>query len=112
MLLLAATWMGFPLWMLVATAGLRTIPRSVLEAAELDGAGRWRTFRDVTLPLLLPLLGAAFVIRGITAFNQFYLFRVLRAAGRDDDPVHVQLQRVRLHRRRRACSRSARRSTS
>jgi ABC-type sugar transport system permease subunit len=75
-LLVAATWIGWPLWMLVATAGLRTIPRSVSEAAALDGAGRLRSFRDVTLPLLLPLLGAAFVIRGIAAFNQFYLFYV------------------------------------
>jgi multiple sugar transport system permease protein len=75
-LLVAATWIGWPLWMLVATAGLRTIPRSVTEAAALDGAGRFRLFRDVTLPLLLPLLGAAFVIRGIAAFNQFYLFYV------------------------------------
>ncbi len=75
-LLVAATWIGWPLWMLVATAGLRTIPRSVSEAAALDGAGRFRLFRDVTLPLLLPLLGAAFVIRGIAAFNQFYLFYV------------------------------------
>ncbi|OGO58468.1 MAG: hypothetical protein A2V85_18185 [Chloroflexi bacterium RBG_16_72_14] len=77
MLLVASTWMGWPLWMLVATAGLRTIPRAVSEAAELDGAGRWRRFRDVTLPLLLPLLGAAFVVRGIAQFNQFYLFYVL-----------------------------------
>jgi ABC-type sugar transport system permease subunit len=76
-LLVAATWMGWPLWMLVATAGLRTIPRSVTEAAELDGAGRWRRFRSVTLPLLLPLLSAAFVVRGIAAFNQFYLFWIL-----------------------------------
>jgi ABC-type sugar transport system permease subunit len=76
-LLVAATWMGWPLWMLVATAGLRTIPRSVDEAAELDGASRWRRFRDVTLPLLMPLLGAAFIVRGISAFNQFYLFYVI-----------------------------------
>jgi ABC-type sugar transport system permease subunit len=76
-LLVVSTWMGFPLWMLVATAGLRTIPRAVHEAAELDGAGRWRAFLDVTLPLLLPLLGAAFIVRGIAQFNQFYLFYVL-----------------------------------
>ncbi len=76
-LLVAATWMGWPLWMLVATAGLRTIPRSVTEAAELDGADRWRRFRSVTLPLLLPLLGAAFVVRAIATFNQFYLFWIL-----------------------------------
>ena len=76
-LLLAGTWMGWPLWMLVATAGLRTIPRSVIEAAELDGADRWHRFSGVMLPLLLPLLGAAFIVRGIAAFNQFYLFWVL-----------------------------------
>ena len=76
-LLVAATWMGWPLWMLVATAGLRTIPRSVTEAAELDGADRWRRFRSVTLPLLLPLLSAAFIVRAIATFNQFYLFWIL-----------------------------------
>ena len=76
-LLIAATWMGFPLWMLVATAGLRTIPRSMREAAELDGASPARTFASVTLPLLVPLLGAAFIVRGVAAFNQFYLFFVV-----------------------------------
>ena len=74
---LAATWMGWPLWMLVATAGLRTIPRSIHEAAALEGASRWRLFAQVTLPLLVPLLAAAFVVRGVAAFNQFYLFWVL-----------------------------------
>lgn len=80
-LLLAATWMGWPIWMLVATAGLRTIPRSLHEAAELDGAGAWRRFRGVTLPLLLPLLSAALVVRGIATFNQFYLFWILNPNG-------------------------------
>jgi ABC-type sugar transport system permease subunit len=49
----------------------------VEEAAEIDGADRWRSFRSVTLPLLLPLLSAAFIVRGIATFNQFYLFWVL-----------------------------------
>ena len=91
-LLVAGTWMGFPLWMLVATAGLRTIPRSVGEAAEIDGAGRWRSFRSVTLPLLLPLLSAAFIVRGIATFNQFYLFWVLEPNQNADHCVDVQLR--------------------
>jgi ABC-type sugar transport system permease subunit len=82
-LLIAATWMGWPLWMLVATAGLRTIPRSVHEAAELEGAGVPRRFWQVTLPLLLPLLSAALVVRGIATFNQFYLFWILNPNGND-----------------------------
>jgi ABC-type sugar transport system permease subunit len=76
-LLIAGTWIGWPLMMLVATAGLRTIPRSVGEAAAIDGAGRWTTFRRITWPLLLPLLGPALVIKGIAVFNQFYLFYVM-----------------------------------
>lgn len=78
-LLVVATWMGWPLMMLVAIAGLRTIPRSVVDAARLDGAGTFARFRRITLPLLLPLLAPALVIRAVAAFNQFYLFYVLRA---------------------------------
>jgi ABC-type sugar transport system permease subunit len=84
-LLAIAGWMGFPLVMLVTVAGLRTIPRSTLEAAQLEGAGEWSRFRYVTLPLLMPLLAPALLIRGIGAFNQFYLFYVFGALG--DMPV-------------------------
>jgi ABC-type sugar transport system permease subunit len=76
-LLVVATWVGWPLMMLVAIAGLRTIPRAVHDAAMLDGAGAFSRFRRVTLPLLLPLLAPALVIRAVAAFNQFYLFYVL-----------------------------------
>ena len=76
-LLIAGTWAGWPLMMLVASAGLKTIPRGVGEAAALEGAGAFTRFRSVTLPLLLPLLAPALVIRGVAAFNQFYLFYVL-----------------------------------
>lgn len=94
-LLVAGTWMGFPLWMLVATAGLRTIPRGVGEAAELDGAGAWRRFWSVTLPLLLPLLSAAFIVRGIATFNQFYLFWVLEPNGNTNTVSTFSYQLIR-----------------
>jgi ABC-type sugar transport system permease subunit len=77
-LLVAGTWVGWPLMMLVATAGLRTIPQAVTDAARLDGAGAVARFRRITLPLLLPLLAPAVVIRAVAAFNQFYLFYVLQ----------------------------------
>ena len=75
--LMAATWIGWPLVFLAATAGLAMVPREMLEAARIDGAGAWRTFRSVLLPLLAPLLVPALVVRGLLAFNQFYLFYVL-----------------------------------
>ena len=48
---------------------------SVFDASAIDGAGAWQTFRHVTLPLLMPLLVPALIVRGIFAFNQFYLFQ-------------------------------------
>jgi len=79
-LLIAATWYGFPFIMLAATAGLKLVPIDVYEAAAIDGASGWTQFRYVTLPLLFPLLLPAVIIRSIFAFNQFYLFIAMRTS--------------------------------
>ncbi len=76
-LLVAGIWLGFPLIMLAASAGLKMIPEDVYEAAALDGASGLDLFKNITWPLLLPLLAPALIIRAIYAFNQFYLFFVL-----------------------------------
>ncbi len=76
-LLVAATWMGWPLIMLAATAGLKMIPADVYDAAAVDGASAWTRFRYITWPMLLPLLAPALILRIIFAFNQFYLFYVM-----------------------------------
>jgi ABC-type sugar transport system permease subunit len=73
-LLVAATWYGFPLIMLAATASLKLTPEEVYDAAAMDGAVGWQRFRWITWPLMLPLLAPALFVRGIFAFNQFYLF--------------------------------------
>ncbi len=80
-LLMAALWYGFPLVMLVATAGLEQVPAEVYDAAAMDGAGGWAQFRHITWPMLWPLLAPAVLIRAIFAFNQFYLFYVLQPPG-------------------------------
>jgi ABC-type sugar transport system permease subunit len=78
-LLIGATWIGWPLIMLAAAAGLKMIPPDVYDAAAIDGAGRFSRFRSITWPLLLPLLVPAIIIRSIFAFNQFYLFVVMQS---------------------------------
>jgi multiple sugar transport system permease protein len=75
-LLLASLWYGFPFLMLAASAGLKMLPTEVFDAAAIDGATPWQTFRHVTWPLLTPLLIPAIIIRAIFAFNQFYLFQM------------------------------------
>jgi len=64
-------WLGFPFMMVVVMGALTSIPKDVLEAAEVDGATRWQTFRLVTLPLLRPTLLPAVVLGTIWTFNQF-----------------------------------------
>jgi ABC-type sugar transport system permease subunit len=73
--LLAGMWYGFPFMMLAASAGLKTIPQDVFDAAAIDGAGPVQTFQSVTWQLMFPLIVPAMIIRGIFSFNQFYLFQ-------------------------------------
>ncbi len=76
---LGALWLGWPVMMLAASAGLALVPIDVYDAANVDGATRWEQFRYITLPLLWPLLAPALIVRGIFSFNQFYLFYVMGA---------------------------------
>lgn len=78
--LIPAVWYGFPLIMLAANAGLKTIPKEIFEAAAMDGAGSWQMLHHMTIPLLMPVLLPAIIIRAIYAFNQFYLFQAFFAA--------------------------------
>ncbi|MGE5308301.1 MAG: carbohydrate ABC transporter permease [Deltaproteobacteria bacterium] len=77
MVALADAWKVTPLVMLILLAGLQSIDRSLYKAARIDGAGTWYTFRRVTLPLLLPSITAAVIIRGIDAFRIFALPLIL-----------------------------------
>src|SRR5262249_25162356 len=56
-IILLAVWKNFGFNMLVFLAGLQAVPERLHEAARLDGAGDWRRFRRVTLPLLAPTFG-------------------------------------------------------
>jgi multiple sugar transport system permease protein len=57
--------------MIIFLAGLRQIPRMYYEAAEVDGAGRWRQFRSVTMPMLSPIIFFNLVLQTIGAFQSF-----------------------------------------
>ena len=49
-------WKGLGYYMVIFLAGLQSIPKELLEAAEVDGAGRWRKFLNVTIPCLRPYI--------------------------------------------------------
>jgi len=69
-LIILAVWQfGSP--MIVFLAGLRQIPADVYEAARVDGAGRWRQFARITVPLLTPVIFFNAIIQTIDAFKTF-----------------------------------------
>ena len=76
----ADTWKVLPTVTLILLAGLEAIPRAVYEAADADGAVRWRRLVHVTLPLLLPYVTVCLILRAVDAFRIFELALVL--AGR------------------------------
>jgi multiple sugar transport system permease protein len=70
-IIVPSIWRGIPFAMLIFLAGLQAIPRELHEAAALDGAGTWRRFRYITLPLLRPLLAIQLLFGVIYSAYQF-----------------------------------------
>jgi multiple sugar transport system permease protein len=68
---LTIIWKSSSFMALILLAGLQMIPRSLYEAAEVDGATRWQQFWQVTLPLLMPSIVVALIFRTITALQTF-----------------------------------------
>jgi trehalose transport system permease protein len=75
--MISDSWKNTPLVMLILLAGLGTIPKSLYEAAAVDGAGPLRRFLFVTLPNLRGFIAIALIIRGIQEFNVFAMFLFL-----------------------------------
>lgn len=76
----ADMWKVLPVITLIFLAGLQSIPEDVYEAAAVDGATKWQRFLRITLPMLVPFITMAIILRAIDAFRIFELALVL--AGR------------------------------
>ena len=79
--LIANIWLGWPFMMVVATGALQSIPPDLYEAADVDGASKWRQFVQVTLPLLRPAMVPAIMLGTIWTFNQFNVIFFITAGG-------------------------------
>jgi ABC-type sugar transport system permease subunit len=71
--------------MLIALAGLQSVPTELYEAARIDGAGRWAQFRNVTIPMVSPVLFYNLVIALIGTFQYFTQAYVLTNGRGDPD---------------------------
>ena len=77
----AVAWRFAPVLFLVFLAGLASIPHDYVDAAKIDGAGRWALFRQVKLPLLAPALTFGIVIAIITSLSIYETIFVLTGGG-------------------------------
>jgi multiple sugar transport system permease protein len=90
-LVLLAVWKNFGFNMLVFVAGLQAVPERLHEAARLDGAGPWRTFRHVTVPMLAPTFLFVGVITTIGYLQLFAEPYVMTQGGPADATLSVVL---------------------
>lgn len=72
LVVIAAVWKQFSYNFIFLLAGLQAIPKSMIEAAAIDGAGRWRTFRSIIVPLLSPTLFFLLVVNIVYAFFETF----------------------------------------
>jgi multiple sugar transport system permease protein len=80
-LVVADVWKTTPFIALILLAGLQSIPREVIEAAQVDGLGPVRRFFRVVLPLLSPFLVVAILFRAVQAYAAFDVVYVMTGGG-------------------------------
>jgi multiple sugar transport system permease protein len=80
-IIIANIWVGIPFNMILLSVGLASIPHDIYEAAELDGAGAFRRFLTITLPLMRTHLAAVVSLGVIFTMQQFDLFAALTQGG-------------------------------
>ena len=78
---IATIWQNLGLSFILMSAGLQAVPEDLLEAAEVDGAGTFSKFRNVTLPLLSPTIFFAVVVGSIFAFQTFGQIDLMTQGG-------------------------------
>ncbi|EFG65439.1 carbohydrate ABC transporter permease [Streptomyces sp. SPB074] len=101
-LVLLITWQSVPFVAITLHAALLTVPAELTESARMDGAGAWRIFRSVTLPLLRPVFGLVLCLEVIWVFRCFAQIWALSKGGPDSAtttlPVYAYQVAQALHR--------------
>lgn len=87
--LITNIWLGFPFMMIIALGGLQSIPDELYEAADMDGANAWHKFRNITAPLLKPVMVPAIILGVIWTFNNFNVVWLVSNGGEPSDTTHI-----------------------
>lgn len=90
------TWQWTPYVALIVLGGLQSLPPSVYEAAEIDGAPRLKVFWRITLPLLLPTIVTAMVLRSVDLLRFFDLIYITTQGGPSDSSLTLNIYGFRI----------------
>lgn len=80
-ILIAEVWQWTPFMFLLLLAALSNVNKEQLEAAQIDGASRWMTFRRIVLPAILPVMFIAVLIRALDLFRVFDVIWTMTQGG-------------------------------
>jgi arabinogalactan oligomer/maltooligosaccharide transport system permease protein len=92
--IIANVWLGFPFMMVIALGGLQGIPQELYEAARIDRASRWQQFREITLPMLKPVLIPAITLGAVWTFNNLNVVWLVSNGGEPADQTHILVSYV------------------
>jgi multiple sugar transport system permease protein len=84
-------WIYTPFVVILALAGLRSLPKSPYEAALIDGGSAWFVFRNLTLPMLAPVLLIAMIFRMMTSLQEFAIIFASTKGGPGDKTLSIAL---------------------
>lgn len=80
-ILISNIWLGIPFMAVIILGGLQSISQEYYEAAEIDGAGKWQQFRNITMPLIQPVLTPAIILGVVWTFNKFDIIYLITQGG-------------------------------
>ena len=80
-LIIVSVWKNIGYNMIIFLAGLQSIPDSLFEAAEIDGAVGFKKFKNLTFPMLSPTIFFVFIITTISSFQVFDLIYLMTEGG-------------------------------
>jgi len=90
MLLPPTIWAGIGFYMILMIAAIVNIPASYYEAANIDGAGQWSQFRNITMPLIWEQIKVSIINIVITTLNgSFVIVQLMTNGGQPDNTTHV-----------------------
>ncbi|MCK9223891.1 MAG: sugar ABC transporter permease [Candidatus Muirbacterium halophilum] len=80
-IIIMSIWKGLGYNVIIFLAGLQGIPKQLYESAEIDGAGLWHQFRNITIPMISPVTFFVFVMSTISSFQVFAQVYMMTQGG-------------------------------